>query len=141
MNRQNYTISTVLDIPAEEFDALMSGVGWGNDGYFTQEVVARHFSTISFGAHIRDATGRLCGYMSAIDNGYGVYFIDTVAILPEILKEEIGRLLVREISKQCGGRPLYAMPFADQQEVFLTEGFRIPGRPMAALSHFCSETE
>jgi len=140
-NSQKYTISTVLDIPAEEFDALMSEVGWGNDGYFTRDVVAKHFSTISFGAYVRDATGRLCGYMSAIDNGYGVYFIDTIAILPEILNEEIGRMLVHEVTKQCCGRPLYAMPFVDQQTVFLPEGFRIPGRPMAALSHFCSETK
>ncbi len=138
MNLQNYTISTVLDIPAEEFDALMSGVGWGNDGYFTQEVVAKHFSTVSFGAYIRDAEGKLCGYVSAIDNGYGVYFIDTIAILPELIKEEISRMLVHEVAKQCCGRPLYAMPFVDQQDVFLAEGFRIPGRPMAALSHFCS---
>jgi hypothetical protein len=140
MKSQNYSISTDRNIRADEFDALMSATGWGNDGYFTQEVVARHFSVISYLAHIRDDSGKLSGYMSAIDNGYGVFLIDTIAIHPEASQEEAGRMLVSELSKQCCGRPLYAMPFMDQQDVFLAEGFRIPGRPMAALSSFRSAT-
>ena len=136
MNEKIYTIHTDRNIQSEEFDALMSATGWGNDGYFTIERVAKHLSTVSRVAYIRDDSGRLCGYMSAIDNGYGVNHIDTIAIHPDVSQEDVGRMLVNEIANQCGGWPLYAMPFIDQQDAFLAEGFRIPGRPMAALSCF-----
>ena len=129
-----YTIHTDKNITAKEFDALMASNGWGNNGFFTEEVISNHFSAVRHFAYVRSDSGALVGYMSAMYNGFASNIIDTMAIHPDAPQEEIGRILLAEISRQSYGLPLYAMPFQDQQDIFRGQGFRIPSRPMVALS-------
>lgn len=130
----HYTIHADRNISAEEFDALMALNGWGNDGFFTEEVMANHFLAVRHSAYVRSDSGVLVGYMSAMYNGFASNIIDTMAIHPDAAQEEIGQMLLAEISRQSYGLPLYAMPFQDQQNLFRGQGFRVPGRPMIALS-------
>lgn len=134
METPNYSLYSDRNIQADEFDALMSSTGWGNDGFFNEDVLAQHFSRVTHAAYVRDESGKLVGYISSIYNGFASNFIDTMAIQPDVAQDEVGRLLLEEITRQTHGFPLYAMPFADQQEMFYKQGFRIPGRPMISLS-------
>lgn len=132
----SFTIHTDRNITAQEFDELMASNGWGNDGFFTEEVLSNHFSAVRHFAYVRSDTGLLVGYMSTIFNGFASMIIDTMAIHPSCSQDDIGHMLLEEITRQSNGYPLYATPFHDQQEIFRREGFRIPGRPMVALSRW-----
>jgi N-acetylglutamate synthase-like GNAT family acetyltransferase len=131
-----YTIHTDKNITAQEFDALMASNGWGNDGFFTEALLSDHFSKVRHFAYVRSDSSLLIGYMSAVFNGFASIIIDTMAIHPDFSQDDIGHMLLEEITRQSNGYPLYATPFHDQQDIFKKEGFRIPGRPMVALSRW-----
>ena len=129
-----YTLHTDTNVPPAGMDALMASLGWCNDHFFTPEVLAFHNSVTHYRAWVCDPAGKLVGYMSGINNGFSSVLIDTYAVSPTTDRATVGAMLVQEVRRQCQGYAIYAMPFADEDDLFRQNGFRVPGRPMSALS-------
>ncbi|WP_153811492.1 GNAT family N-acetyltransferase [Terrimicrobium sacchariphilum] len=132
---QIYSLHTDRNIEPWEFGQLAALNLWGDAGDFTGERLAGHFAAVDFAAHVRTSQHLLVGYASAISNGLGTVFIDSLICHPEYDREAIGGLLLRAVLTHFSGQPVYAMPFVDEQQVFRANGFRVYRREMVALAH------
>lgn len=132
---ESYTLHTDRDIQPTEFGQLAALNLWGEVADFTQERLAGHFAAVDFAAHVRTSQNLLVGYASAISNGLGAVFIDSLISHPEYDREAIGHLLLQAVLTHFSGQPVYAMPFVDEQQVFRASGFRVYRREMVALAH------
>ncbi|MBN8708831.1 MAG: hypothetical protein J0I10_05590 [Verrucomicrobia bacterium] len=130
-----YSLHTDRNIQPTEFGQLAALNLWGEVADFTQERLAGHFAAVDFAAHVRTSQNLLVGYASAISNGLGAVFIDSLISHPEYDREAIGDLLLQAVLTHFHGQPVYAMPFVDEQQVFRASGFRVYRREMAALAH------
>jgi len=130
-----YSLHRDRDIQPTEFGQLATLNLWGEVADFTQERLAGHFAAVDFAAHVRTSQDLLVGYASAISNGLGAVFIDSLISHPEYDREAIGDLLLRAVLTHFSGQPVYAMPFVDEQQVFRASGFRVYRREMVALAH------
>lgn len=132
---ESYTLRADRNIEPWEFGQLAALNLWGDAGDFTGERLSGHFAAVDFAAHVRTSQNLLVGYASAISNGLGAVFIDSLISHPEYDREAIGDLLLRAVLTHFSGQPVYAMPFVDEQQVFRTGGFRVYRREMVALAH------
>lgn len=132
---ESYTLHTDRNIQPTEFGQLAALNLWGEVADFTQERLAGHFAAVDFAAHVRTSQNLLVGYASAISNGLGAVFIDSLITHPEYDREAIGDLLLRAVLTYFSGQPVYAMPFVDEQQAFRASGFRVYRREMVALAH------
>lgn len=130
-----YTLHADRNIQPREFGQLAALNLWGEVSDFTGERLAGHFAAVGFVAHVRTSQNLLVGYASAISNGLGATFIDSLITHPEYDRETIGELLLQAVLTHFSGRPVYAMPFVDEQQVFRSSGFRVYRREMVALAH------
>lgn len=130
-----YSLHTDRDIQPSEFGQLATLNLWGEAGDFTEERLAGHFAAVDFVVHVRTLRKLLVGYASAISNGLGTVFIDSLITHPEYDRDAIGSLLMQAVLTHFSGQPVYAMPFTDEQQVFRANGFRIYRREMVALAH------
>jgi hypothetical protein len=133
--KTTYTLHLNNDISPSEFGHLASLAHWGEPQDFTQERLEGHFQAVDFLAHVRDSSGRLVGYTSAISNGLGAVYLDALLTHPEFEREIIGSMLLHAVLSQFPGTPVYATPFVDEQDVFRREGFKVYRREMIALAN------
>ncbi len=130
----NHTIHTDKNINRTELASLLGSVGFGSASDYDEESLSRSISGSAFAAYALDSTGKLVGYLSALSDGVFTAFVDMVIVHPSFQKEGIGKALVETVEKHFAGIPIYVMPFDDQKVFFEKQGYRIPGRPMQALS-------
>jgi GNAT superfamily N-acetyltransferase len=135
MKTNNYILHTDKNFSASEFGSLASLQGWGDVDSFTEEIIVKHLSSVSFSCYIRHQSGVFVGYVSGIDNALFSVFIDAMLTHPEYDRDVVGRMLLEAILKQFSGTPVYAMPFVDEQDILLKQGFKTYARPMAALAN------
>jgi ribosomal protein S18 acetylase RimI-like enzyme len=133
--KTTYTLHTNYDISPNEFGQLASLAHWGDPQEFTKDRLNSHFNAVDFVAHVRDSENRLVGYSSAISNGLGAVYLDSLLTHPEFDREIVGSLLLQAVLSHFPKHPVYAMPFADEQEVFRSEGFKVYRREMIALAN------
>ena len=130
-----YILHIDRNIHPSEFGQLASLAHWGKPQDFTAERVSAHFDAMDFVAHVRDTNGIFVGYISAISNGLGSIYIDSLLTHPEYERDSIGSLLLKAVLRHFSHHPVYAMPFVDEQDVFRSEGFKVYRREMVALAN------
>lgn len=129
-----YSLHTDRQISATEFAQLAAAAQWGEPGEFTPERLASHFAAVTFIAQVR-AGEALVGYASALCNGLGAVYVDSLLLHPEYDGEMIGGLLLNAVLDRFPGQAVYGMPFVDEQAVFRNQGFKVYRREMIALAH------
>jgi GNAT superfamily N-acetyltransferase len=133
--KTTYSLHRDRGITAREFGLLAALARWGEVEDFTEERLAGHFAAVDFVAYVRDGNGVCVGYVSAMANGMCAVFVDSLLTHPEYDREEVGGMLLHAVLEHFAGSPVYAMPFVDEQEVFLHRGFKIYRREMIALAN------
>jgi len=130
-----YTLHINHDVSPSEFGQLAVLAHWGEAEDFTADRLDSHFAAVDFVAHIRDSDNRLMGFATAISNGLGSVYLDSLLTHPEFDKDIIGALLLKAVLAHFPNHPVYAMPFVDEQDVFRSQGFKVYRRKMIALAN------
>jgi GNAT superfamily N-acetyltransferase len=113
-----FTIHTDKNIHPEELGHLLSAVGWDNGGDLEHSM-----DNATFVAHVRDAEGKLAGYISVLSDGVFTAFVDLILVRPDLQRLGIGKALLQAAETQFRGVPFYAMPFTDAATLFLKSGY------------------
>ena len=135
MNPTIYSLHIDFDFLPEEFGLLASLARWGEPQEFTADRLHAHFEAIDFAAYVRTSDNLFVGYTSALSNGLGAVYLDSLITHPEFDRDIIASLLLRSVLTHFEGQPVYAMPFIDEQSVFRAEGFKVYRREMIALAN------
>jgi len=130
-----YILHNNRDISSAEFGQLAALAHWGEAQDFTADRLESHFAAVDFVAHVRDSGNRFVGYASAISNGLGSVYLDSLLTHPEFDRDIIGSLLLKAVLAHFPNHPVYAMPFVDEQDVFRGQGFKVYRREMIALAN------
>ncbi|MFZ4777412.1 MAG: hypothetical protein ACOYM3_18750 [Terrimicrobiaceae bacterium] len=130
-----YTLRINRDISPSEFGLLAALAQWGEQQDFSADRLASHFAAVDFIAHVRDTDNHLVGYTSAISNGLGSVYLDSLLTHPEFDRAIIGALLLKSVLSHFPNHPVYAVPFVDEQDVFRNQGFKVYRREMIALAN------
>ncbi len=133
MDAQFQIVENKNIMPAE-FAALMGAVSWGAAADYDPAVIKRSLAAYPFVAHVRDGSGQLVGYISAFSDGAFSTFIGELVVRPQAQGRGIGTALLELVEQRYTGIPLFIHSFVDVQEFFLQRGYRVPARPIAALS-------
>lgn len=133
MANRDIEIVSDRNVAPGEFAELMASVGAGKAEDYSPAAIRRSLVAYPFVAHARDASGRLVGYVSAFCDGAFSTFVGEIAVDPRVQRRGIGRKLLGAVEKYAGGVPVYVLPFADHEEVFLKMGYRRARRPSSVL--------
>lgn len=134
MVNNTFQILTDNNIEPSELANLMASVGWSAESDYDNQVIEQSLASYPFIAHCRDSRGFLIGYVSAFSDGAFSTVVGELVVRPEFQRNGIGSELLRLVVERYSGIPVYAMPFEDVQEFFLTRGFRVPKRAMSVVS-------
>lgn len=132
MNNVDYTIHMDKNVNRSELRSLLASVGFGT--HFDEISLSKSISTATFTVYATDSAGKLIGYLSALSDGVFSAFVDMVIVCPSVQRFGVGKSLVKTAEKHFKGIPMYVMSFEDQKEFFEKQGYKIPKRPMQALS-------
>ncbi len=129
-----FQIEASKDIRPGEFALLMEAVGYGRAGHYAADHIERSLAAYPFVAHARDIDGRLVGYVSAFSDGAFSTFIGELVVHPAAQRRGVGTALLEAVEAHFAGVPVFIHPFVDVQAFYMARGYRVPARPMAALS-------
>lgn len=126
-------ILTGKDITADEIASLLAAVGWGARSDYSAATISRSLAAYPFVAFARDSEDALVGYLTAFSDGAFSTFVGELVIHPRVQRQGVGRRLLQAVETYSNGVPIYLTPFADQEEIFISLGYRRPPRRMSVL--------